>query len=357
MFRSARFYSLVSAWPESEQELSEKLLTVGFKPCGPSLERSSGFEAPVAERAGTPARRVAGAELLRLRSQVRVLPAAALNEALEVRLAEYRQRMQEEPGRRTKRQLKEQTRDELLPKALVKSERTNALMILQERVLVIDTASETRAERFLEHLRAALGKLEVKPLEFKRPYGEHLARVFTGNAPREFLLARECRMRELSDEKGTVRWQNVDLGASPVRQCLEDGMEITHLAFELGNALSGVLDGNGVLTKISLLGAEEAPKPTTPEEKIAEQDAMIALLAGNLRQLIVSLRQSLGGDTAAVVGAAARAAASHRVIGTAETPVAIGATESTAEVEAPPPWLDDPATNDDESPVAAGSVA
>src|SRR5690606_40407669 len=66
-------------------------------------------------------------DLLRLRTQTRLLPAAALNEALEVRIAEYRERMQQEPPRRVKRQLKDQTRDELLPKALLKSQRTTAM--------------------------------------------------------------------------------------------------------------------------------------------------------------------------------------------------------------------------------------
>jgi len=322
MFRSVRFYSLVSPWPDTEQELSEKLFNAAFKPCGPYVERSSGFEPPVGERLGLLARRVGGADLLRLRSQVRVLPAAALNEALEVRLDEYRARMQEEPGRRTKRQLKEQTRDDLLPKALVKSERTHALMILAERVIAIDTASQTRAERFLEHLRAALGGLEVKPLEFKRPFHEHITRVFTGGAPREFILARECRMRELSDEKGTVRWQNVDLAHSTVRQCLDDGMELTHLAFEFGNVLHGVLDASGVLSKVSLLGVEDTPKAATPEDKLAEQDAEIALLSGTLRQLLVGLRQSLGGETLVAAVAASRPA-EHRVVGTAAAPAAL----------------------------------
>jgi recombination associated protein RdgC len=324
MFRSVRFYFVTSPWPESEQELSEKLFNAAFKPCGPYVERSSGFEPPVGEQHGLLARRVGGADVLRLRSQVRVLPAAALNEALEVRLDEYRARMKEEPGRRTKRQLKEQTRDDLLPKALVKSERTNALMILSERILAIGTGSETKAERFLEHLRAAFGGLEVRPLEFKRPFHEHLTQVFAGGAPREFILARECRMRELSDEKGTVRWQNVDLAHRTVRQCLEDGMEITHLAFEFGNAMSGVLDQGGVLTKLSLIGAEEAPTATTPEDKLAEQDAEIALLSGTLRQLLLSLEQALGDGAAArhAAGGAHRPA-SHRVIGTAGEPAAL----------------------------------
>jgi hypothetical protein len=146
-----------------------------------------------------------------------------------------------------------------------------------------------------------------------------LTQVFAGGAPREFILARECRMRELSDEKGTVRWQNVDLAHATVRQCLDDGMELTHLQFEFGNVLSAVLDAKGVLTKMSLLGLEDAPKAATPEEKLAEQDAEIALLSGTLRQLVLGLRQSLGGEAAAA-GAAARRPSGHQVIGTAASP-------------------------------------
>ena len=46
MFRSVRFYSVSSPWPDSEQTLSEKLAAAAFKPCGSYTERSSGFEPP-----------------------------------------------------------------------------------------------------------------------------------------------------------------------------------------------------------------------------------------------------------------------------------------------------------------------
>ena len=203
MFRSVRFYSVSSLWPDSEQALSEKLAAAAFKPCGSYTERSSGFEPPTGTEDAPLARRVAGADLLRLRNQTRVLPTAAVNEALDVRLAEYRQRMQEEPGRRTKRKLKEQTRDELLPKALLKSDRTTALFLLNESVLAVGTASEQRAERFLELLRTALGKLDAEPLTFARPIESVLGRVFAGDPPPKFALGREARMRDRAEAKAT----------------------------------------------------------------------------------------------------------------------------------------------------------
>jgi len=309
MLRSIRFYSIGTPWPASELELSERLARAAFKPCGPYVERSSGFEPPARAQAGALARRVAGADLIRLRSQVRVLPAGALNEALELRLDEYRARMQEEPGRRTKRQLKEQMRDELLPKTLLRSERTSGLYIAAERVLAVGTGSESRADRIIEHLRSALGELDAKPLEFTRPFGELLAGVFTGGGPRELVLARECRLRETSEDKGTVRWHNVDLAHPTVQRCLKDGMELTHLGFEYGSALRAVLDARGVVTKLELLGQDAAQ--VAGEDELARQDAEVALLGGTLRGLLGTLRRTLGGEPAV---ASRRAPAAEAIV-------------------------------------------
>jgi recombination associated protein RdgC len=292
MLRSVRFFSLAGEWPASEQELSEQLLRMLFKPCGPLTERSSGFEPPLPQLPSLLARRVGGADLLRLRSQVRVLPTAAVNEAVEVRLDEYRKRTQEEPSRRTKRQLKNQTRDELLPKSLVRSERTTGLYIQSERILAVGSASETRAERFIDQLRAALGKLEVKPLAFKTSFGDFLTRVFAGEAPREFRAGNECRMRDPSDKKSVVRWQDMDLAHATVRKCAKDGMQLTHLGIEFGNVLSAVLDANGVLTKMKVLGLDEPPQ-SDADDPLAQFDAELALVGGTLRQMLAGFKQAL----------------------------------------------------------------
>jgi recombination associated protein RdgC len=294
MLRSVRFYSVSTPWPDSEQALSERLAAAAFKPCGAYTERSSGFEPPWGSDDAPLARRVGGADLLRLRIHVRILPAAAVSEALEVRLAEYRERTQEEPGRRTKRKLKEQTRDELLPKALLKSARTTGLFLLGENVLAIGTASEARAEHFIETLRAALGKLDVKPLAFARPIDQVLTRVFGGDPPAQFALGRECRMRDRSDLKSQVRWSEIDLTHANVRRCVKDGMELTHLGVEFGGAMSGVLDTTGTIGKLKLLGLDESADDAA-EDPLARFDAELTLLGGTLRQLVTTLRRALDG--------------------------------------------------------------
>lgn len=299
MFRSVRFYRLNTEWPDSDEALSEQLAQAAFRPCGAYAERTSGWEPPAGADADTAlVRRVSGVDLLKLRTQSRLLPAAAVEDALEARVEAYRARMQEEPSRRERRKLKQQTRDELLPKALLRSERTLGIAFGDERLIAVDTLSDTRAERFLDQLRAALGSLDVAPLSYPRPFGELLTKIFLGDAPRGFVLGTECRMQDPADTRATVRCADMDLGDPAVRKHVNDGMRLTHLGIEFGNLISCVLDHNGGLGKLKLLGVDDAAAEDEAEDDdpLSRLDAELALFSGALRQLITELGRALGAD-------------------------------------------------------------
>jgi recombination associated protein RdgC len=294
VFRSVRFFRLASAWPDSEQSLSEQLNRNSFTPCTAYRERSAGWESPSGDTGGLLSLRVGGADLLQLRTQIRLLPAAAVNEALIQRVEEYRERMQAEPSRREKRKLKEQLRDELLPKALLKSERTRGFVIASEQLIGIDTTSEARVERFLEHLRASLGTVDAHPIEFKRPVGELLMRIFLGDAPRGFVLGTECKMQDPADRKATVRCVDMDLADPSVRKLVKDGMQLTQLGLEFGNILRCVVDQSGNVSKLRLVGLEASDEPID-EDPRARLDAGLVLLTGSLRQLMAAMASGLDG--------------------------------------------------------------
>ncbi|HEU4619585.1 MAG TPA: recombination-associated protein RdgC [Gammaproteobacteria bacterium] len=294
MFRNLRLYRFASPWPESESELSDALRTAAFRPCGAYSEQSSGWESPTGDPESPLCRRVAGADLIRLRSQSRLLPAAAVNEALEQRLEEYRGRTGQEPTRRDRRRLKEQTRDELLPKALLKSDRLRGFCLFHERLIGIDTASEARAEHFLERLRAALGDLAVAPLTFRRPVSRLLTEIFLGRGPRPFVLGRECRLQDPADVKSSVRCVDMDLADPTVRNHVKEGMVVSHLAVEIGQAFRCVIDDKGTLGKLKLAGDDESEDDTDGIDPLARLDAEIALLTGTVRQLVETLERVLG---------------------------------------------------------------
>jgi recombination associated protein RdgC len=294
MFKNVRFLGFTGAWPGAEEELSAALAKASFTPCGPLTEITSGFEAPVNDGLERLCRRVGGADLMQLRTQSRLLPASAVNEALELRLAEYRERMGEAPGRREKRRLKAETRDQLLPKALLRSERIKGFFLQSESILGIDSLSPPKLERFLETLRLALGRLEVDDLAYERPVGEMLKRIFLGDAPPGIRLGRECRMQDAADSKSSVRWTDMDLSDASIRKHVRDGMTLTHLGIEFDGIMSAVLDERGGLSKLRLLGTD-AKEVSDEEDPLARFDAEFVLLTGTLRRFLAVLGKALGG--------------------------------------------------------------
>lgn len=291
MFRNLRFYRVTGPWPKSEEALSECLAENAFSPCGAFSERSAGWEALGSNEDDPLCRRLNGADLIQLRTQSRVLPVAAIKEALEERLIEFRSRMELEPTPGELRRLREETRDKLLPKALVKSERNRACFLHAESLLVIDVATPTKAEWFLDQLRPCFDQFYCTPLTFNNPPAELMHRIFMGESPLGFSLGRECRMQDATESKSTVNWSDFELSDGTIRQHVIEGMKLTHLGLGFDEVMSCLINEDGVFSKLKFIAGEAVDN----EDPMARLDADFVLLTGAVRRLNEDLKKLLGG--------------------------------------------------------------
>lgn len=294
MFRNLRFYRVTSPWPGSEEALSENLSGNLFSPCGSFSERSAGWEAPGDADEAPLCRRLNGADLLQLRTQSRVLPAAAIKEALADRLLEFRSRMEQEPTRAELRRLREETRDKLLPKSLVKSERTRACFIHAESLLVIDAGTETKAEWFLDQLRPCFDTFYCTPLTFNIQPADLMHRIFMGESPLGFSLGRECRMQDLSDSQSIVTWKDFELTDGSIRRHVQEGMKLTHLGIGFDEVMSAVINDEGIFSKLKFIQGDVVDD-FDAADPLARLDADFVLLTGAIRRLNEDLKKLLGG--------------------------------------------------------------
>lgn len=293
MFRNLRFYRVTSPWPDSEEKLSEILAENAFTPCGSFAERSAGWEVLGSNESDPLCRRLNGADLFQLRTQSRVLPVAAINEALEDRLAEFRTRMELEPTRAEVRRLKEETRDKLLPTSLVKSERSRACFIHSESLLVIDVGTVSKAEWVIDQIRACFDEFYCTPLTFNNSPGDLLTGIFMGDSPLGFSLGRECRMQDVKDTKSVVTWRDFELSDHSIRQHVVEGMRITHLGVGFDEVMTCVIDQEGVISKVKFIEGEVVDQ--WGEDPQAKMDADFVLLTGAVRRLMEDLKKLLGG--------------------------------------------------------------
>jgi len=294
MFRNLRFYRITSPWPKSEQKLSDLLSENAFSPCGAYSERTAGWEAPADYDDAPLCRRLNGADLLQLRTQSRVLPVAAIKEALEDKIVEYRSRMAQEPPRSELRRLREDTKDELLPKALLKSERSRACFIHSESLLAIDVTTDAKAEWFIDQLRTCFGQFSCIPLTFNNPPGELLKRIFLGETLLGFSLGRECRMQDLKDIKSIATWREFELTDPSIRRHVSDGMKLTQLGVGFDELLSCVINEDGVISKLKFIEGDAIDTPDY-EDPLARLDADFVLLSGTVQRLAGKLKKLLGG--------------------------------------------------------------
>lgn len=292
MFRNLRLFRVDGPWPDSEQSLSSSLEENSFEPCGKFAERSAGWEAPGGEDNPFLCRRLMGADLLQLRTQSRIVPVAAVKEALEQRVAEFRQRTRLEPPRRELTRMKMETRDELISRALLKSERTRACVIPSASLLAIDVATATKAEWLLDQLRPCLPTVRCIPMEFATKPDALMKRMFQGELPKGFRLGLECRMQSPADVRTTGTWRNVELSDAAIQRHVADGMRLTHLGLVFDEVMSFVLAEDGSISKLDLLQGDAADTPDE-QEPLARMDADFALLAGSVQRLVEALQSAL----------------------------------------------------------------
>jgi len=294
MFRNLRFYRITSPWPKTEEVLSDVLSENAFSPCSPFSERSAGWEAPGIADSETLCRRLNGADLLQLRTQSRVLPLAAIKEAMEGKVDDYRARMDQEPPRSELRRIREETRDELLPKALLKSDRTRGCFIQSESLLVIDVSTVSKAEWFIDQLRTCFGQFACAPVTWNNAPGELMQRIFLGESPLGFSLGRECRMQDLKDSRSAATWRNIELADASIRHHVIEGMKLTHLGVGFDEILTCVINEEAEVSKLRFAEGETVDR-TDSEDPQARQDADFVLLTGAIRRLHEDFKKLLGG--------------------------------------------------------------
>jgi recombination associated protein RdgC len=290
MFRNFRLYRVESDWPDAEETLSDLLAIEAFKPCGAFQERSLGFESPIENAGDRFCRRVMAVDLLELRIQSRILPPAAIREALVERVQTFKQRTSRDPGRAEKRELKEEVYAELLPKSLLKSERVRALYLAKDKVLAVGTTSVKHNEGFFDRLGGCIKGLRVSPIEFRLPAEQFMTRLFNGDGPAEFAVGRECRMQNPGEGAASVTWLDMDIGDRTARQMLQSGLKIDRLGFTLAGILQGTLDKEWAFRKFKLEG-QEAVDELEGDDPIARFDAELAIFGGALMKLINALKQ------------------------------------------------------------------
>ncbi|VEB35152.1 recombination associated protein [Legionella sainthelensi] len=270
--------------------LTENIL----KPCPPHARFVYGWLPLIADEM---IQEIAGSSLICLGKEERILPRGVINKML----AEKVQLLETQQGRMVKRaekaQMAEDIEFELLPKSFCVQKRLLAILDSSSKRIIINTSSPNQAAQLTSFLRKSVAGISIEPLS----HTENLALRFAEwihspeTLPQHFQLASDCLLFSLDDEKKRVHCKGYELPAEEILTLLSQGMATAEISLIWKERIQLTLTHDFTFKKLKSLEylVDDFNEIKQLDEEYQQRDAALALLSGELRELINDLLAAL----------------------------------------------------------------
>jgi recombination associated protein RdgC len=292
-------YRMVSAWTMTQAQLEEALDKVRFVPCGASQEKSVGWIEPRGQAHGALVEVVDGQWVLKQMVETKAVPGSVVKRKVEERAQHIEATTGRKPGKKEKRDLAEDARQALLPMAFTKQSTVLVWIDPANARLVLDAGSQAKADETMTALVNAIDGLAVQLVDTRTAPATAMSEwLSTHEAPAGFSVDRECELKAPDESRAVVCYTRHALDTDEVSQHIAMGKVPTRLALTWNDRVSFVLTEALQLKKLALLDVVLEDKPAAAGDgKDDGFDTDVALVTGELRQMLPALMEALGGET------------------------------------------------------------
>ncbi|MGF1547228.1 MAG: recombination-associated protein RdgC [Thiotrichales bacterium] len=297
-FKNLIIYQLEQPFAYDAETLEAKLEPARFRPCTPHQLSSLGWTSPLGKDDEMRVHAGSGAFLICAKKEERILPASVIKDFMAERI----EAIENAEMRKVRKSERDQIRDEvvldLTPKAFTRSHVTFALILPEQRLLLIDASSLKKADEFTDLLRKTLGDTPLSIPKTIHSVSDRLTQWLTDPSllPSDFKIGDECELQQPTDEGGIVRCRRHDLESEEIRKHLDAGKRGVKLALHWAEKLSFVLLEDLSLKKLKY--ADELLEQAADlgaDDAAARFDAEFTLMTLELAQFVPRLAEVLGG--------------------------------------------------------------
>lgn len=291
MFRNLILFQLADTKPPSHADLEAALEGARLRSPGPQELATHGFISPYGRGQEVLVHGLGQHTLLSLGSEARLLPAQVINDAMADKLDALAAERGRRPGGRERARIKDEVVTDLLPRAFIKTTRTDAWLDHDKGWLVIDSSSRKIGETLVHALREAIGSFPATPVGADGIARTLLTRWLAGDGlPDDFSLGDECELRDPGEDGAIARCRRQDLDSDEIREHLNAGKQVVQLALTYDERISFVLAEDLTLRKLRFSDVvTEQLGDIGGEDAIAELDARFALMTAELARLFERL--------------------------------------------------------------------
>jgi recombination associated protein RdgC len=297
LFKNLIVYRIGAGWTSTATEIEAALDKAAFAPCAATQPVSAGWVSPRGVAHAPLVESVGGQWLLQLMVEQRVLPGAVVKRRIDEVAAQIEHSTGRKPGKKQKKEIKEDVLLELLPQAFTKQASIKVWIAPAAQLLVIDASSPARADEVVSLLVKACDGLALAPLHTAQSPAAAMAEWLTsGEPPAGFSVDRECELKSSDEMKSVVRYARHPLDTEEVRQHIAAGKLPTKLALTWQSRVSLLLTDTMQIKKIAFLDVVFEGRGASSGDDGFDADAAIA--TGELVRLLPDLIEALGGEQA-----------------------------------------------------------
>lgn len=252
MFKNVWVYAVVGGWPESLTVLEDALTAMPFVPGTASQDKAVGWMPARGQAHGVMAESVNGQWMLRFMVETRQVPASIIQRRIEEACEQIEATSGRKPGKKEKRDLKEEIKAALLPQAFPRQQSTWVWLDPVTHRLVLDTTSAARADDILTALVKLLDGFVAEPLNTATSPTVAMATWLSEQAaPAGFAIGKECELKSADESQAVVRYARHPLLTEEVQAHLAQGKQPTRLALQWDDRVNFVLTDALQLKKLA----------------------------------------------------------------------------------------------------------
>lgn len=297
MLKNITAYRLNPGWYKTTAQIEAGLALARFMKCGATQEGSVGWSEPRNVAHAVLAEAIGNHLVLRLTTESKVLPANVVRRAADERIEKLEEQTGRKLGRVEKRDIREEMRLDLLPRAFTRIAHTTVWINRDAGLLVIDTASPTQADVVVAMLLRCVDGLELTPLQTnKSPAVQMSAWLLAHEAPGRFDIEEDCEIKATDDSHAVVRYSHHSLNTAEVRKHIQNGGKLpTRLALTWNGRVSFVLNDKWQIKRLKFLDGVFQPAGDSDEAEADRFAADWTIVTSELGQMVPELVEALGG--------------------------------------------------------------
>ena len=233
--------------------------------------------------------------IMRFMAETRQVPASVVQSRVDEMVSEWEATTGRKPGKKERRDLKEQAVAELLPNAFPRKRATWVWIDREKRRLIIDSTSTGTVDDIITALVKLVDGFVAQPLQTVMSPATAMACWLEDQcAPGDFDIGKACELKSIDETKAVVRYKNHSLLIHEVEAHIATGKFPTSLDLEWDGRVSFTLTDDLKLKKISFSdGVLEQSK--AQGHRADDFDGNVVMATSEIGQMLDELIAELNG--------------------------------------------------------------